>query len=617
MSYQALYRVWRPQRFDELVGQQIVTQTLKNAIITHQISHAYLFAGPRGTGKTSAAKIFAKAVNCHHSKDGEPCNKCEICKAITNGQLNDVIEIDAASNNGVEEIRDIRDKAKYAPTQADYKVYIIDEVHMLSTGAFNALLKTLEEPPANVIFILATTEPHKIPLTIISRVQRFDFRRISAEDAFKRMKFILDQKKVDYEDKALWVIANAAEGGMRDALSILDQVLSFSDNQVKLDDALLVTGSVTKQLLKKYFLEVCQHQSATALDTMKDILGEGKDGQRFIEDLISFIRDVLLYQESPKLVDVASTGLKDEDFSELGKAATATVLYQMIDELNNIQDEMRFTTHPDVYLEVLTVKLCQIRPAQANATASQPAAPAQSQTSLAANATIKKLQNEIQQLQTTVQQLQSARQNTPVQQRTQPRVSQPHKARVNLNAIYPILKVAKRQDLTNVQNLWEDMLNHLSVPQRSLLHIAKPVAASDHGVIVAFNYSFLFQEATTDEALATDMEKSLQQLTGNDYRIVFVPNDKWPEIRRDYLKEHGLSKKPSPAKPKAGGTPVKASAPSAPQRDNKPAQASQSAAAEPPLPEEPPAASDDPAGSDPVAAAQSLFGSDIVKVEND
>ena len=274
MSYQALYRVWRPQRFDEIVGQQVVTQTLKNAIITKQISHAYLFAGPRGTGKTSAAKIFAKAINCHHRQDGEPCNECEICQAITNGQLGDVIEIDAASNNGVEEIRDIRDKAKYAPTQADYKVYIIDEVHMLSTGAFNALLKTLEEPPANVIFILATTEPHKIPLTIISRVQRFDFRRISAQDAFERMQYILDQKHVEYENDALWVIANAAEGGMRDALSILDQVLSFSDNQVRLDDALLVTGSVTKQLLKKYFDETTSHQSAAALHTMKEILDQ-------------------------------------------------------------------------------------------------------------------------------------------------------------------------------------------------------------------------------------------------------------------------------------------------------------------------------------------------------
>lgn len=310
MSYQALYRVWRPQRFDDVVGQQVITQTLKNAIITNQISHAYLFAGPRGTGKTSAAKIFAKAVNCHHQKNGEPCNQCEICQAITDGTLNDVIEIDAASNNGVEEIRDIRDKAKYAPTQADYKVYIIDEVHMLSTGAFNALLKTLEEPPANVIFILATTEPHKIPLTILSRVQRFDFHRISPQDIFDRMKYILDEKQFKYEDKALWVIANAAEGGMRDALSILDQVLSFSDDHVKLDDALLVTGSVTKKLMQSYFMQVVQHQSPEALKTMDQILEQGKDGQRFIEDLISFIRDILLYQESPDLIQVASTGLK-------------------------------------------------------------------------------------------------------------------------------------------------------------------------------------------------------------------------------------------------------------------------------------------------------------------
>lgn len=449
MSYQALYRVWRPQRFDDLVGQQIVTRTLKNAIITHQISHAYLFAGPRGTGKTSAAKIFAKAVNCHHSKDGEPCNECEICKAITNGQLNDVIEIDAASNNGVEEIRDIRDKAKYAPTQADYKVYIIDEVHMLSTGAFNALLKTLEEPPANVIFILATTEPHKIPLTIISRVQRFDFRRILAEDAFNRMKYILDQKEVTYDEKALWVIANAAEGGMRDALSILDQVLSFSDNEVKLDDALLVTGSVTKQLLKKYFLEISKHEGATALDTMKDILDEGKDGQRFIEDLISFIRDILLYQESPSLISVESTGLKQEDFEEIVQLASSATLYQMIDELNSIQEEMRFTTHPDVYLEVLTIKLAQIEP-QKNI---QSAPAVSADTNTEAIKTIEKLQQEIQQLQQTVKQLQNApvkaSRPSPRQQNEQPRVQQ-KKVQVNLNKIYPVLENATRQDLINV-----------------------------------------------------------------------------------------------------------------------------------------------------------------------
>ncbi len=536
MSYQALYRVWRPQRFDEIVGQQVVTQTLKNAIITNQISHAYLFAGPRGTGKTSAAKIFAKAINCHHQKDGEPCNECEICRAITNGQLGDVIEIDAASNNGVEEIRDIRDKAKYAPTQADYKVYIIDEVHMLSTGAFNALLKTLEEPPANVIFILATTEPHKIPLTIISRVQRFDFRRISAQDAFERMRYILDQKHAQYEEDALWVIANAAEGGMRDALSILDQVLSFSDNQVKLDDALLVTGSVTKQLLKKYFNEITEHQSAAALHTMKEILDQGKDGQRFIEDLISFIRDVLLYQESPQLVNVAGSGLKEADFQQLSQSASADELYQMIDELNEIQEEMRFTTHPDVYLEVLTVKLSQIRPKTAQTGAVDPQI----------SQTIGHLQQEIQQLQSTIASLRqngaatqsraARRQNSAAGVRSQP------KPVLKLDRVYPILEHATKQNLRSLQEIWGDLLNMLDTPQRALINTSQPVAASPEGVVVSFDSSFLLQRANSG-SLAADMEAGLQRLSGNEMRVAFVPMDQWPKIRHNYLAEHGYLNK--------------------------------------------------------------------------
>lgn len=607
MSYQALYRVWRPQRFDDMVGQQVVTRTLKNAIITHQISHAYLFAGPRGTGKTSAAKIFDKAVNCHHSQDGEPCNECDTCKAITNGQLNDVIEIDAASNNGVEEIRDIRDKAKYAPTQADYKVYIIDEVHMLSTGAFNALLKTLEEPPANVIFILATTEPHKIPLTIISRVQRFDFRRISATDSFERMKYILDQKKVEYDEKALWVIANAAEGGMRDALSILDQVLSFSDNQVKLDDALLVTGSVTKQLLKKYFLEVCQNQSASALETMKQILGEGKDGQRFIEDLISFIRDVLLYQESPDLIKVESTGLKDEDFTELSKAASSTTLYRMIDDLNNIQMEMRFTTHPDVYLEVLTVKLSQPEADQPVASVSKP-----TQANQEANqAEVNKLQAQIQALQQTVKELQQQEAPTvkPVAKSSskavkgQPRVKS-RSNRVNLHQIYPVLGAATRQDLAKMKELWGDMLNMLSVPQRSLLHVSQPVAASPDGIIVAFDYAFLFQQATDDQALIQAMEDGLQRLSGDQRRVVFVPKDQWPQIRKEYIQSHGLGKGASRS---TGDNPQLTTA-------SAEAPAEEPVSTAPAAVQEPQPKADEQ--KDLVTTAQELFGSDIVKVEN-
>lgn len=531
MSYQALYRVWRPQRFSDLVGQQIVSTTLKNAIITKKISHAYLFAGPRGTGKTSAAKIFAKAVNCHHQTDGEPCNECELCQAITAGKLNDVIEIDAASNNGVEQIRDIRDKVKYAPTQADYKVYIIDEVHMLSTGAFNALLKTLEEPPANVIFILATTEPHKIPLTIISRVQRFDFRRISAKDAFERMKYILDQKKVAYQEDALWVIANAAEGGMRDALSILDQALSFGDEQVTIDDALLVTGSVTKQLVQEYFLQVAKGDSAPALETLTKITGAGKDGQRFIEDLISFIRDVLLYQESPSLIDLPATGLRKEDFDQLSGAASSTALYQMIDTLNDIQQEMRFTTHPDVYLEVLTVRLCQIRGDERTQPGADQAELTQLRQAVAA------LQQEVNQLRQTP----PAEVKTPVP-RPSRSTSNKQALRINLAQVNLILTNATRPELENLQGLWGDMLSLLDNAQSSLINNSEPVAASPAGVVVSFDNNFLFEQANGGN-LGNAMGAALQQLTGSERQVVFVPKDKWPQIRQDFLVENGYLKK--------------------------------------------------------------------------
>lgn len=256
MAYQALYRRWRPRTFEAVVGQSAICDTLRNSIKRHKISHAFLFSGPRGTGKTSCAKIFAKAINCMDSKDGEPCNQCSNCLAADKGILNDIIEIDAASNNGVDEIRAIRDKVKYAPTQGYYKVYIIDEVHMLSIGAFNALLKTLEEPPEHVVFILATTELQKVPATIISRTQRYNFKRISNDQLVARMKFILDQEKIAYDEKSLQVIAQVADGGMRDSLSILDQILSYDQAKINYQDTLAITGYADQVKIEALFLDL-------------------------------------------------------------------------------------------------------------------------------------------------------------------------------------------------------------------------------------------------------------------------------------------------------------------------------------------------------------------------
>src|SRR5690606_22579939 len=360
IMYQALYRVWRPQSFADVVGQEHVTKTLQNALLHQKTTHAYLFSGPRGTGKTSAAKILAKAVNCQKMPVEEPCNECPACLGIMDGSVPDVIEIDAASNNCVEEIRDIRDKVKYAPNVVPYKVYIIDEVHMLSIGAFNALLKTLEEPPRHVIFILATTEPHKIPLTIISRCQRFDFRRITTQAIVGRMKTVIEEQSVTVDEQALYVIARAAEGGMRDALSLLDQAISFSDEEVKLEDVLVITGAVSQSFLTNMVRAIRERDVRTALKTLDEMMDHGKDPMRFIEDLIFYFRDMLLYQTAPQLEEVLDRVLVDEDFTDLAKTIPNHEIYETIDVLNQAQQEMKWTNHPRIFLEVALVKLTQM-----------------------------------------------------------------------------------------------------------------------------------------------------------------------------------------------------------------------------------------------------------------
>ncbi|MCT0008018.1 DNA polymerase III subunit gamma/tau [Weissella confusa] len=551
MAYQALYRTWRPQKFSDMIGQEVVTKTLKNAIMTGQTTHAYLFNGPRGTGKTSAAKIFAKAINCLNPINGEPDGVCAMCQAADNGTLSDIIELDAASNNGVDEIREIREDVNYAPTQAKYKVYIIDEVHMLSTGAFNALLKTLEEPPANVIFILATTEPQKIPATIISRTQRFDFKRIDAKAAYDRMTYILDQRGDTYDEAAIRVIANAADGGMRDALSILDQALSFGDGHVTLENALLVTGSVTQTLLGEYVQAVVKQDTKQALAKLSEVLSAGKDANRFVEDLISYARDLLLHTEAPELISI----VPDETFTDLAANTQANVWYRMIDILNDTQQQLRFTNRPSIYLEVLTVKLSQPMATTAPVTVERVSAP-QVVADPTPTAPTKPAPAPVASAAPVVE--------TPTQPATQPEpvasaapAEQPATAaptrvapRVadDQSAVFGVLSAATRGDLDRVQTVWADMVNMLPVPQQAMLNVAKPIAASPDGLVVAFDFEVIKANAMRNAELLHTMVTQIRLLTQaqNERQLVFVTTDDWPKMRAAFVAQRqGTAATPS------------------------------------------------------------------------
>ena len=513
--YQALYRKYRSQTFSQLVGQEVVAKTLKQAVEQEKISHAYLFSGPRGTGKTSVAKIFAKAMNCPNQVAGEPCNNCYICQAVTDGSLEDVIEMDAASNNGVDEIRDIRDKSTYAPSVAHYKVYIIDEVHMLSTGAFNALLKTLEEPTPNVVFILATTELHKIPATILSRVQRFEFKSIKTQDIRDHIFQILEKEGIDYETEAVEIIARRAEGGMRDALSILDQALSLTQ-EATLTTAVSeeITGTISLSALDHYVAALAQKDVPGALQNLDLIFENGKSMTRFVVDLLQYLRDILIVQ-------AGGENTHHSDAFERNLALPQDVLFEMISLATKSLADIKASLQPKIYAEMMTIRLAEI----------------DTQPELSGE-----VAEELSSLREEVARLKQALAN--VGSNSKQTVSTPSRPtnsksiyRVDRNKVQSILQEAvenpdlARQNLIRLQNAWGEVIESLSGPDKALLAGSQPVAANEHHAILAFESNFNAGQTMKRDNLNTMFGNILSRAAGFSPEILAISMEEWKEVR--------------------------------------------------------------------------------------
>ena len=516
MEYQALYRAFRPQKFSDVVGQHHVTKTLQNAITRNKESHAYLFSGPRGTGKTSIAKIFAKALNCQFETDGEPCNECELCVSITDGSANDVIEIDAASNNGVDEIRNIRDKVKYAPAEAEFKVYIIDEVHMLTTGAFNALLKTLEEPPAHAIFILATTEPHKIPATIISRTQRFDFKSLDIEEITERLEFVAQQENTAYDKEALSYIARIAEGGMRDALSIMDQVIAFSSDEITMQDAVMITGGIERDELNEWMKFIEQKDSEAAFKKFHQLIDEGKDPTRLVHELVYFIRDIILMKHSGEISEeTAFVHVEDE------------LLYKMIDVLNDAMVSMRFSVSVSVHLEIVIVKMIRVLDAPLPAAA---AGGASSEEIAELKAQLKHLEQKI------------ASGAAAVKEKPKRSSSARSRQGFSVEKIESVLNSANKEDLVKLKDGWPGVYQYIEEKGlqslRALIKDSVPVAASDTHVLIKFDNDVHSELINQNAEKKEELENLIPTIIGKKVQVVGVPDSSWQQVRQNYIDSH-------------------------------------------------------------------------------
>ena len=562
MAYQALYRKWRPRTFDSVIGQDDITETLKNAIKRGTISHAFLFAGPRGTGKTSCAKILAKALNCSNLQDGEPCNKCANCLAADKGAMADIVEIDAASNNGVDEIRDIRDKVKYAPTQGKYKVYIIDEVHMLSMGAFNALLKTLEEPPEHVVFILATTELQKVPATIISRTQRYNFKRISQTDLEKRMKYILEKEKISYDEKALAVIAQVADGGMRDALSILDQLLSFDKNKVEYDAALEITGFADEEKIEQILLAILNNDTNEALALAQTELENGASSKNILDELIEIATKALM---AVKTNDSDRKIFLNDDFMQKIQDVNSERYFHVIAAANTALNDLRYTNQQQIPLEVFLVECASNQKSKKDSENVFADSESQKNANTDLTAEIAALKKQVTDLTKKVSNLskkQTKNSNkifhldSAVSDRIDTNKSKSSKAKTasktkktigsrkkaneqNRKQVYHVLENATKDNLVAIKNVWPDLQSDLGVSQRALLDVLEPVAASSDQVVMKCKYTLWFEKASEDGNLLDVLPDEIAKFTKHNYEIVLVPDEDWSTVRAEFLQKHG------------------------------------------------------------------------------
>ena len=520
MAYQTLYRKYRPKTFELVYGQDVIVKTLKNVIKNDKLSHAYLFTGPRGTGKTSSAKLFAKAINCLNNKDGDACNECENCKSFNNNSNPDIIEIDAASNNGVDEIREIKNKVSLVPSMSKYKVYIIDEVHMLSIGAFNALLKTLEEPPEYIIFILATTEPQKIPATIISRCQRFDFKSISHDKMKQCLENIISKENISIDDGAIEEIINNSKGGMRDAIGLLDQASAFCNNNITANDIEELSGNISIKQIRTFLSNIMQKEYNVIFDLISNYSSNGKDFALICEKIINYIREGILYKKK-----INTDKILDEDKNIFDKLSD-TDLYDLIDYLSDTLVKVKNSYQKELTFEVQMIQMIdKIFNKESN---------------VSRETSINEIKTENINVprETSINEMKVENTNVPretlkIENKTDSVIEELKNVRIN-----NLLKNATKQNITFIKDLWsninEYLINEKYKMVAGMLVNATPVAASKKGVIITLP---LESSISRIEKEYDNSKELLKEIYDQNYKIVYISEQYWKKVRPEFVEK--------------------------------------------------------------------------------